>query len=787
MQVSRERVLLVDDEPQILLALEDLLGDLYTIFKTDKPERALDLVSEDREIAVVITDQRMPNMNGDEFLRRISGNSRAIRIMVSGFADLPAVLRAVNEGKVFAYVTKPWDEDDLRHKVQTAVEHFRLSQQLDYERRLLRDLMDNSPDGIYFKDAELRFLRANEPLARLLGRRTADELVGLRLSDLLDSPDEIAELDAEERLIFRAARPIQDIVRKHGRTGRPMFTSETKAPIRNLAGEAIGLVGISRDVTERVEISEALRQSEAALQRQTRILNSILDGMGDGVVVTARDGRTLICNREASRVLGVSTRNVRVEAWPEAYGLYLLDGRTLLPAGVNPLLRAMNGESLVQMEVCINNSLIAGSIVAITATPLKDATGAVVGAIKLLRDVTAQRNLEQQLAQSQKMEAIGQLAGGVAHDFNNLLTVIVGCSELVLEEIAEGDGRRNVAEVLAAARRGSLLTQQLLAFSRRQIIEPKELQLNEIVTGIESMLGRLIGGQILISTVLRPELGLVTADKSQLEQIIVNLAVNARDAMPEGGVLRIETDETLLDANAASELGVTPGRFVVLTFTDTGQGMSEETRRRLFEPFFTTKEIGKGTGLGLSTVYGIVRQSKGHIRVLSAPGEGTEFRILLPRSARDRGQTDPSIPPEPQGPPITATILLLEEESAVCQIAARILRSEGHTVLEAACVSEALALLRGQGSQIEMFLADVSLLESNGESFLAELTSGWPRIGVAFMSGGGPAVGVDAISALGDGVLVAKPFSRRQLLERVQSVVRGRRLSVAPSESNVGK
>ncbi len=153
MQVTRQRVLLVDDEPQILLALEDLLGDLYTIFKSETPERALDLVSEDREIAVVITDQRMPNMNGDEFLRRISQNSRAIRIMVSGFADLPAVLRAVNEGKVFAYVTKPWDEDDLRHKVQTAVEHFRLTQELEHERRLLRDLMDNSPDGIYFKDS----------------------------------------------------------------------------------------------------------------------------------------------------------------------------------------------------------------------------------------------------------------------------------------------------------------------------------------------------------------------------------------------------------------------------------------------------------------------------------------------------------------------------------------------------------------------------------------------------------------------------------------------------------
>src|SRR4051812_2045360 len=290
----------------------------------------------------------MPHMNGDEFLRKIAQDSLALRIMVSGFADLPAVLRAVNEGKVYAYVTKPWDEADLLHKVQTAAEHFRLTQELEYERRLLRDLMDNSPDGIYFKDADLRFLRANASFARTLGSVKPSDLVGRRLSEILGPSAEAEDVESEDRRVLRERNPIVDGVRQYQRAGRGYFLSETKAPIRSKSGSALGLVGISRDVTERVTTSEALRESEALLQQQTRILNSILDGMGDGVVVTARDGGTLLFNKEASRVLGVSARDIPAPDWPRIYGLYLSDN-TLLPVTQNPLCRAMAGEPLVQL------------------------------------------------------------------------------------------------------------------------------------------------------------------------------------------------------------------------------------------------------------------------------------------------------------------------------------------------------------------------------------------------------------------------------------------------------
>jgi two-component system cell cycle sensor histidine kinase/response regulator CckA len=764
-QLAKERVLLVDDEPQILTALEDLLGDDYTVFTSSSPESALSVVEQNRDIAVVITDQRMPHMNGDEFLRKISENSLAVRIMVSGFADLPAVLRAVNEGKVYAYVTKPWDEEDLLSKVQTAAAHFRLAQELEYERRLLRDLMDNSPDGIYFKDSELRFLRANSSFVRAVGGGDPDALVGRRLSEVLGAQADSGE--EEERRILQQRTPMLDVVRRHSAAGRTYFSSETKAPIKGRSGQALGLVGISRDVTERVKTSEALRESEALLQQQTRILNSILDGMGDGVVVVARDGQTLLINKEAGRVLGVPVRNVPAERWPEAYGLFLRDGSALLPLDMNPLERAIQGEPLVQLELRVKNSVVSGAIVAVTATPLRDPSAEVIGVILLLRDVTQQRNLEQQLAQSQKMEAIGQLAGGVAHDFNNLLTVIVGCSELALEDFDAEDARRgNVVEVLAAARNATLLTQQLLAFSRRQVIQPRPLQLNDIVSTMNGVLRRLIGAEIELTAVLGQDLSLVHADQSQVEQLVLNLVVNARDAMPGGGVIRLETDEEVVSEATAAEFGVKPGRFVSLTVVDTGVGMSEETRRRIFEPFFTTKEAGKGTGLGLSTVYGIVRQSGGHIRVDSAPGQGTEFRVLLPRAVSKSG-TKPSVPPQTVGN-VIGNVLLIDGDDAVRQITARMLRSQGHGVVEASNPIDAGKLLQDK-RKIDLVLTDIGV---TGPGFSRELSALPNDVRVLFMTGGGPLVqGAQALPK--DSMLLAKPFSRQQLLEKVREALLG--------------
>ncbi|MEI9951526.1 MAG: PAS domain-containing protein [Pseudomonadota bacterium] len=778
MELIKERVLLLDDEAQILVALEDLLGDEYTIFKSRTPERALELVRADPEIAVVITDQRMPHMNGDEFLSRIGGQSRALRIMVSGFADLPAVIRAVNDGQVFAYVTKPWDEEDLRLKVHTAVEHFRLAHDLEQERRLLTDLMDNSPDGIYFKDAELRFLRANQAFARSIGRRTANELVGRRLSELVDQQYEPGAREAEDRQVMRLQTPILDSVRRTSPNGKPSFTSETKAPISSPNGSLAGLVGISRDVTERVATSEALAESEARLKQQTQMLAAILDGMGEGVVVTARGGETLLFNREARRILGEVAVHAGGDEWATSYGLHQHDGKTPLPSDQDPVRRALSGESPVHLQLCVKRAGVASTLVALVATPLLDSNAAVSGAIMLLRDITQQHNLQQQVAQSQRMEAIGQLAGGIAHDFNNLLTVIVGCGELTLEDMPEGDPRcGNVAEILSAARHATLLTQQLLAFSRQQIIQPRDVQLNDVVTGIENILRRLTGDGVRIALVLDAGLGLICGDPSQFEQVLLNLVINARDAMPDGGEVLVETAQLTLNATMAASLDLQAGRFIALTVKDTGIGMTDETRLRLFEPFFTTKEFGKGTGLGLSTVYGIVQQNGGHISVQSTLGKGTEFRVLLPRTSR-------SIPPSAaagERAPVAATILLIESDSAIRQLATKILRADGHCVLDVSRPGEARRILAQRASGVDVLLMDIG---GAATELAAELVKQWPKLRVVLMTGGVHLSKQDCAPPLMPHALLAKPFSRKNLAEAIRRVLPATGASGRPEAPN---
>ncbi len=635
---EKERVLVVDDEPQVLVALEDLLSEKFTVLKSESPEGALKLLEKERGIAVVITDQRMPRMNGDELLAKLGDTADALRILLTGFADLSAVIRAVNEGKIFAYVTKPWDANDLRVKVEQAAEHFRLTKELAYERKLLHDLMDNAPDGIYFKDLDLRFLRANRSFAGMLDA-SERELVGKRVGDVF-SPAVAATVENQEMEILSDGQPVLDILRDYERGGRRRWLSETKAPIRSPDGAVIGLVGIVRDVTERVETAEALRASE------------------------------------------------------------------------------------------------------------------------------------EQLKQAQKMEAIGQLAGGIAHDFNNMLSVIDGYGQLVHQGLPEGDIKReDVGEILAASRRASSLTRQLLAFSRRQVVQPKALNINDIVANVEKMLQRVIGENIDLVTRLSPALGHVRIDAGQLEQIILNLTINARDAMPEGGKLIIETSNVELDeAYAGKHPEVTLGLHVMLTVTDTGTGMDAATQKHAFEPFFTTKEVGKGTGLGLSTVYGIVRQSGGHISLYSEPGRGTSFKIYFARIDRPVETLSPSQFTS-DAPHRGGTILLVEDDDAVRQIAARVLRSQGYTVLEARRPTEARKICSEQNGRIALLLTDIVMPETSGRRLAEELSQLHPAMRVLFMSGyPGGALTLGGALDIGSSYL-EKPFTPTSLTEKVREVL----------------
>jgi PAS domain S-box-containing protein len=398
------------------------------------------------------------------------------------------------------------------------------------------------------------------------------------------------------------------------------------------------------------------------------------------------------------------------------------------------------------------------------------------GQINALRDVTEKRLLETQVRQAQKMDAIGRLAGGIAHDFNNLLTVILSCTEMVLVDLPDPDPRReDLEQILAATLAAASLTQQLLTFTRQEVIQPRLVEVNSVVASAGGILKRLIGEDIELTTVLAEENPIVKIDRSQLEQVIVNLAVNARDAMPSGGKLTIETQTVDVDeAYASTHWSTTPGRYVVLAVTDTGLGMDENTQARIFEPFYTTKEAGKGTGLGLAMVYGIVKQSGGFIWLYTELGSGTSFKIYLPL-VDDAAQLDGPrlILAEPAGG--TETVLLVEDSAAVRSIARNILERHGYTVLEAPNGKAALDIGRKRTRLIHLLLTDVVMPEISGRQLAEEFSAIRPDAKIIFMSG----YTDDAIvrhGVVSEGVdYLQKPFSPDTLLRKVRQVLDSQR------------
>jgi nitrogen-specific signal transduction histidine kinase/CheY-like chemotaxis protein len=394
-------------------------------------------------------------------------------------------------------------------------------------------------------------------------------------------------------------------------------------------------------------------------------------------------------------------------------------------------------------------------------------------AVIVSRDIDERKRLEEQVRQAQKMEAVGRLAGGVAHDFNNLLTAITGYSDLLLRSLDRMDPRRaDVEEIKETAARAATLTQQLLAFSRRQITQPTVLDLNHVVSNLEKMLRRLIGEDIQFRTVLTPHIHRVRADLGQVEQIVINLGVNSRDAMPEGGKLVIETANREIRAGEEATGDIPPGHYAVLSVTDTGCGMDPKTLNHLFEPFFTTKEKGHGTGLGLSTVYGIVQQSGGHIRVKSALGEGTTFWIYLPRVEDVVAPADKSSETDEffKG---NETVLLAEDDRTVRTLAVRILRQSGYRVLEASSGEEALRLLEESTTGIDLLVTDVVMNGISGPELAKRVNQKLPGVKILYLSG---YMESDMRNDILKGVassFLGKPFRPRDLVQRVRETLDG--------------
>jgi two-component system cell cycle sensor histidine kinase/response regulator CckA len=406
-----------------------------------------------------------------------------------------------------------------------------------------------------------------------------------------------------------------------------------------------------------------------------------------------------------------------------------------------------------------------------TASAVRDSKGDVEKLVIVNRDITERRHLEQQLLLSQRLEAVGKLSGGIAHDFNNILGVIIGYSEALQQKIAADDPiREAIDEIEKAGQRAAVLTQQLLAFSRKQVLEPKILNLNSIVADVEKMLRRLIGEDVELKIILDSALGTVKADRGQIEQVILNLAVNARDAMPRGGKLKIETMNADLDENDARRTRyVVPGHYVMLQVSDSGMGMSAEVQSHIFEPFYTTKEQGKGTGLGLATVYGVIKQSGGYIWVASEIGKGSKFQVYLPRAegvAIEITRKQPILPAHGVG-----TILVVEDESSLRKLACNILKDGGYKVLEAEDGAKALEVAKHLHDNVDLLLTDVVMPGMNGPELADKLSIERPQMKILYMSGYTDGA-VAAHGVLKPGlVILRKPFSQSQLLQKVREML----------------
>ena len=519
----------------------------------------------------------------------------------------------------------------------------------------------------------------------------------------------------------------------------------------------------------------ALRESEAALRKQTEVLESILHSMGDGVLVVDQTGKFVVFNEAAGRLYGSSPQDADANQWAASHGLCRPDMVTSFPAEEIPLSRAMKGDSVDNVEMFISRQdTPPGVRVSATARPLKDREGRILGAVVVLRDITRQHQLEEQLRQSQRMESIGKLAGGVAHDFNNLLTAILGYAALLLDNLpADSDAHRDAEQIQKASERAAALTRQLLAFSRKQILQARVVDINGILLGMEPMLHRLIGEDIKLFVLPADSLAKVKADPTQVEQIILNLVINARDAMPKGGRLTIETANAILDQSQVERhVDVPPGPYVVLAVSDTGCGMDPETQARIFEPFFTTKPAGQGTGMGLATVYGIVKQSGGHAWVYSEPGQGTSLKIYLPQSEPgERQQGMPSTFPAISRATGSETILLVEDEQTVRDLAGAVLTKSGYTVLAAADGEDALRLSKSHAGDIQLMITDAIMPGMRGHELGDVMRKLRPQIKILFISG------YTDDAAIHKGVLVEgiqflqKPFTPDALALKVRTVL----------------
>jgi two-component system, cell cycle sensor histidine kinase and response regulator CckA len=631
------------------------------------------------------------------------------------------------------------------------------SRELQKNLTLLQGITESTTDAVFVKDLQGRYLMMNPAGARFLGR-SVDEVIGKDDTELFDDVETgrvIMELD---RKVLQSGE-MQTFEEGGAAAGVARIYLSNKGPYRDANGKIVGLLGICRDITDRKLAEEEMRQSQQKLRIH-------FEHTPLAVVEWDLEFRVTAWNPSAERIFGYSRQ--------EAMGKH---ANFIVPPEYRQQVDQVGKELMQQTGgTRSTNDNITKDGARISCewynTPLVDDSGRVLGVASLVQDVTERVALEERLRQSQKMEAVGRLAGGVAHDFNNLLTVILGYSQIVADGVPAGSQlAESTAQIKSAADRASGITRQLLAFSRKQVLSPRVINLNDTMMNLDSLLRRLIGEDIEVLTVPASDLGSVKADPGQIEQVIMNLALNARDAMPNGGKLTLETANVTLDeAYAQRHRPTEPGRYVMLAVTDTGHGMSEETQARIFEPFYTTKEVGKGTGLGLSMVYGIIKQSGGNIWVYSEPDRGTSFKIYLPRVDQpvELAGAETRSKAVQRG---TETILLVEDDPQLRQLSSSVLAHCGYKVLAAAGPEEGLAICKENHRDIRLLVTDVVMPHMNGRQLAERIAQISPSVKVLYISGY-TSNAIVHYGVLDPGLwFLPKPFTLSALIAKVREVL----------------
>jgi len=640
------------------------------------------------------------------------------------------------------------------------------------ESLLSLSILEAIPDAVVAVNQQGVMIQVNSQTESLFGY-TRDELIGQKIEILV--PDR----QRPQHHLHREHFHQQPKIRRMGsgldlygrrRDGSEFAVEISLSPVATDDGTMV--LSVIRDISDRKRIEEELRRVNEELdRRKSRELRDsqnrlalIVDSSQDAIIGKNLDGIITHWNKGAEHIYGYTAQEMIGRS------ITVLAPKERTDEIPTILQKIRNGERVEYFEslrVTKDKRILNMSI---SVSPIYDAEGKVVGASTIARNISAQKKIEDQLRQSQKMEAVGRLAGGVAHDFNNLLGIITACSELLRGRV-EGESLEYLDNIREAAKRGASLTRQLLAFSRRQPVQTQLLDLNERLKDISRLVHPLMGDDVEVVLLPRSSSAIIEADPSQLDQIVINLAVNSRDAMPHGGKLIIETAVFDFDESFAREHpAIIVGRYVMLAVSDNGIGMDEATRSRIFEPFFTTKEIGKGSGLGLATVYGIVKQNGGHVWVYSEPGRGTTFKIYLPSAEHKVGTAPESLaeelPPRRDG----VTILLAEDDVVMRRLTRKMLEAHGYRVLEAEDGTSALDVISSQEGTIDLILTDVVMKGMNGPELVLRMTESHKETKVVYMSGyTGELV---ANQGLESGIrLLEKPFARADLLKTLDAAL----------------